>query len=164
MPVRIDDRVAGEIPVRRPERGRIHDRRESQRDFQTGQLQHFNMRHANPRPRGRTGATCIMNHMLSAILCFGLSAILFDKEANRSYFRAEGESLDANISVVKIDVTQRPPKLVLKNGLMTATLTFPERTASAAAAPQPNANPAAPGTPGPTTSPTIRRIPFRRGN
>ena len=92
-----------------------------------------------------------------------VQAILFDKEANRSYFRAEGESVDANISVVKIDINQKPPKLVLKNGLETATLTFPERIAVAGMPSPTTANPA-PGTPGAAAPPTIRRIPFRRGN
>ena len=91
-----------------------------------------------------------------------VQAILFDKESNRSYFRAEGEAVDANVTVVKIDITQRPPKVILKNGLETATLTFPERTAVAGV--PGNQPPAQNPVPGGAQPPTIRRIPFRRGN
>lgn len=92
-----------------------------------------------------------------------LQAILYDKEANRSYFRAEGESLDANVSIVTIDVVQRPPKVILKNGLETATISFPDRGSVAMAPTTPvMVNPTQPAQG--TTPPTIRRIPFRRGN
>jgi hypothetical protein len=95
-----------------------------------------------------------------------VQAILFDKEASRSYFRAEGEMLDPDVSVVSIDINQRPPKIVLKKGLETGTLTFPERS-TVASAPMPSqAAPPVPGMPGAAAAqpPTIRRIPFRRGN
>lgn len=95
-----------------------------------------------------------------------VQAIISTKDNAHWYFRAEGETVDANITVQKIDVSQKQPKLVLKNGLETGTLTFPERTAVAAAAPS---TPPAIGNPPPGAAPgavppTVRRIPFRRGN
>lgn len=96
-----------------------------------------------------------------------VQAIISNKDNNHWYFRSEGEVLEGGITIVKIDLTQNPPKLVLKNGLETGTLTFPERSAVAAVAPAPTPqNPAGvPGLPQPPGgSPTIRRIPFRRGN
>ena len=97
-----------------------------------------------------------------------VQAIIANKENNHWYFRAESELLDGGITVVKIDLTQNPPKLILKNGLETGTLTFPERAAVTAMAPAPSpASPAGlPGMPPAPAgaSPTVRRIPFRRGN
>ena len=103
-----------------------------------------------------------------------VQAIISTKDNSHSYFRAEGESLDGTITVVKIDQSLKQPKLVLKNGLETGTLTFPERATVASATP-PGAPPAPPGInipPPPGTAapaaaggPTaIRRIPFRRSN
>ena len=88
-----------------------------------------------------------------------LQAIIMDKEGNRTYFRAEGETIDPGIKVVRIE--PKPPKLVLQNGLDSGTLTFQDRPAAAAAPAAP-----APGAPPGTApaAPTIRRIPFRRGN
>jgi hypothetical protein len=92
-----------------------------------------------------------------------LQAIIQDKEANRSYFRGQGETLDNNVKVLRIEA--KPAKLVLQSGLEVGTLTFQERTAAAAG---PVAAPGAPGIPGappPMPTPTgVRRIPFRRGN
>ena len=92
-----------------------------------------------------------------------LQAIIFDKEANRSYFRAEGESID-DVKVVRIE--QTPAKLVIQKGLETATLTFeqkPNTPGTAIGATQPPQPGILPGAPSPG-APTPRRIPFRRGS
>lgn len=86
-----------------------------------------------------------------------VQAIILDKEGNRSYFRAEGETIDPGIKVLRIE--PQPPKLVLQNGLETGTLTFQDRPTVA-----PAAAAAPPGSPAAAPAPTIRRIPFRRGN
>ncbi len=86
-----------------------------------------------------------------------VQAIILDKEGNRTYFRAEGEAIDPGVKVLRIE--RQPPKLVLQNGLETGTLTFQDRPTVAAA---PGAPP--PGAPATAPPPTIRRIPFRRGN
>ncbi|MEI6085654.1 MAG: hypothetical protein WCS70_15325 [Verrucomicrobiota bacterium] len=95
-----------------------------------------------------------------------LQAIIFDKEANRSYFRAQGDSLDNNVKVERIDL--EPPKLVLKSGLETAQLTFQARAAGPApvAIARPGMPPQAEAQPVPLPGQpnVIRRIPFRRGN
>jgi hypothetical protein len=111
-----------------------------------------------------------------------LQAIIFDRDTNRSYFRAQGETLDRAVRVERIDVD--PPKLVLKSGLETAQLSFQARPATpvAAVAPgmpsrtgaPPTATPYQPGSSGPPaqigqpdqpSQPSgVRRIPFRRGN
>jgi hypothetical protein len=90
-------------------------------------------------------------------------AIVFDKEGNRNHFLAEGESIGA-VSVVKIEkVENAPSKLVLKQGLETATLVL-EAKAGSAPPPAAPANPGAPGQPpGTGTIQPGRRIPFRRG-
>ena len=97
-----------------------------------------------------------------------LLAIVFDKEANRSYFKAEGEMLD-DVKIVKIERT--PPKLTLQHGLETSSLTFAERSnqptpGMPGVPPQPGMQ-IPPGFPQPgavpTAPPGIRRIPFRRG-
>ena len=96
-----------------------------------------------------------------------IQAIISMKDSNRWVFRAEGETVDSDVTVLKIDDNPKSTKVVLKKGLETGTLTFPERTAVAMAAPAPVppgvANPA-PNTGVPAVPPTIRRIPFRRGN
>ena len=97
-----------------------------------------------------------------------VQAIISTKDSNRWYFRAEGEAVDANVTVVKIDSNQKQTKVVLKNGLETGTLTFADRPTVAAAAPPPGPQPGIPmpqasGSPGEGPS-GIRRIPFRRSN
>ena len=86
-----------------------------------------------------------------------VQAIILDKEGNRTYFRAEGETIDPGVKVLRIE--QQPPKLVLQNGLETGTLTFQDRPTVAAASIAPP-----PGAPAAASPTTIRRIPFRRGN
>jgi len=93
-----------------------------------------------------------------------VQAIIFDKEANRSFFRAQGESLDNGVKVERIDV-EPVAKVVLKSGLETAQLVFQSRATAPAAmpVPQPGVQPAP--LPGPHGGPSpVRRIPFRRGN
>jgi hypothetical protein len=92
-----------------------------------------------------------------------VQAIISTKDNTKWYFRTEGETLADNIVVLKIDLSQKQPKLVLKNGLETGTLTFPERSTVAPAAPT---APPAMGVPQQPSAvpPTIRRIPFRRAN
>jgi hypothetical protein len=97
-----------------------------------------------------------------------VQAIISTKDNNRWVFRAEGEIVDSDVVVQKIDQSQRSTKVVLKKGLETGTLAFPERTAvPMAAAPNPAMPPgvgAPPPAAGGAVPPTIRRIPFRRGN
>jgi hypothetical protein len=90
-----------------------------------------------------------------------LQAIIHDKDANRSYFKSEGETID-DIKVVKVE--DKPAKVVLQKGLESATLTYQEKgnvalpqQPMAPQQPQPSA-PTPGGVPGP------RRIPFRRAN
>ena len=93
-------------------------------------------------------------------------AIIQDKEANnRIYFKTEGESI-GGVTVVRIG--QSPgAKLLLKQGLETATLTL-ETKASVGAAPAPPSAPGGAPLPGqppvPSAQPGARRIPFRRGD
>ncbi|MCG3149246.1 MAG: hypothetical protein PCFJNLEI_02706 [Verrucomicrobiae bacterium] len=92
-----------------------------------------------------------------------LQAIIHDQEANRSYFRAQGETLDGGVRVERIDLD--PPKLVLKLGLETANLVFQDRPSGPAVAVVNPAQPAQPAQAGRPNQPNvIRRIPFRRGN
>jgi hypothetical protein len=95
-----------------------------------------------------------------------VQAIIATKDNQRWFFRTEGETVADGIVVQKIDLSERAPKLVLKNGLETGTLTYPERSAAGAAAPPAvaPAMPGQPGQPGEAPPPTIRRIPFRRSN
>ncbi len=96
-----------------------------------------------------------------------IQVIIATKDNTKWFFRAEGEAIDGGIVVQKIDLTQRPPQVVLKNGLETGTLTYPDRSTAAAAAPAPAVAPPMPGQPpqpGQAPPPTIRRIPFRRSN
>ena len=91
-------------------------------------------------------------------------AIIQDKAANRSLFRAENETID-DVKVLKIDVEAR--KVTLQKGLEKATLAFEQRSntptpAAATALPQPPGVP--PGAPPPVTGAAARRIPFRRNN
>jgi hypothetical protein len=99
-----------------------------------------------------------------------VQVIISTKDNSRWYFRAEGEAIDGGVTVAKIDQSQKQPKVVLKNGLETGTLTFPERTAVASAAPPAAAPlpgiaiPQAPGAPSAAVPAGVRRIPFRRSN
>ena len=95
-----------------------------------------------------------------------VQAIITTKDNSHWYFRSEGETIDVSIAVMKIDLNPKQPKLVLKNGLETGTLTFPERsTVSQPVAPgvPPGIAPPQAGVPS-AVPPTVRRIPFRRGN
>ena len=97
-----------------------------------------------------------------------VQAGIFDKEANRSYYRAEGEALENGIKILKIVQDQKQVKVTIQSGLDTAQLTFAQRSASpmmASAGPAPQAN----SIPQPGAQPNgapaaVRRIPFRRGN
>lgn len=93
-------------------------------------------------------------------------AVLSDKEANRSWFKAEGDTIDGGVKVIRIqDALTSKAKVVLQFGLETATLTFAERpNTPATAAPQPGQppQPAPGGMPG--RPPIVGRIPFRRSN
>ena len=95
-----------------------------------------------------------------------VQAIITTKDNSHWYFRSEGETIDVSIAVMKIDLNPKQPKLVLKNGLETGTLTFPERSAVPQTTPPgapPGIAPPQGGAPG-AVPPTVRRIPFRRGN
>jgi hypothetical protein len=93
-------------------------------------------------------------------------AILQDKEANnRIYFKTEGETIGA---VTVVSISQSPgAKVVLKQGLETATLSLETKAtvgAPGSSAPAPAANPLLPGgQPMPGMPSPVRRIPFRRG-
>jgi len=94
-------------------------------------------------------------------------AIIVDKEGNRVYFKGEGDSL-GSASVVKIERPDKAPaKLVLKQGLETATLLLEPKAGGAAspASPAPAGQSGQPGLPLPpvTIQPGTRRIPFHRG-
>jgi hypothetical protein len=111
----------------------------------------------------------VANYVFSAIVQSNsgngaVQAIIATKDNSHWYFRSEGESIDGTITVLKIDLSQKAPKLVLRNGLETGTLTYPERTAVAAPPPTPMAIPGAPGAAPAGAPPTVRRIPFRRAN
>jgi hypothetical protein len=95
-----------------------------------------------------------------------VQAIISTKDNSHWYFRAEGETVDAGVTVFKIDQTQRQTKVMLKNGLETGTLTFAERTVVPAAAPPPPgmATPQPAGGQPAAVPPGVRRIPFRRSN
>lgn len=100
-----------------------------------------------------------------------IQAVIFDKDQNRSLFRAEGEMLDANVKLTKIQL--QPPKVTIQSGLESAQLSFADRPnapmAPVANAPGQPARPAVPTipsgipnqNPNPAT-PSVRRIPFRR--
>ena len=91
-------------------------------------------------------------------------AVLFDKEANRSWFKAEGEMIDGGVKVLRIqDALTAKAKVVLQFGLETASLSFPERSAVPVAAAVPGQPQPAPGAI-PTRPPFAGRIPFRRSN
>ena len=99
-----------------------------------------------------------------------VTAIIQDKEANnRIYFKTEGDTIGA---VTIVSISQSPgAKVVLKQGLETATLTLETKATVGAPTPAPAAapavNPGLPGFPGqPATGvqAPVRRIPFRRGD
>jgi hypothetical protein len=86
-----------------------------------------------------------------------LTAVIQDKEANnRIYFKTEGDTIGA-VSIVTIGESPGA-KLVLKQGLETATLTLETKASVGAAPPQPTPERPVPGIPA-----GVRRIPFRRG-
>ena len=90
-------------------------------------------------------------------------AILQDKEANnRIYFKTEGETIGA---VTVVSISSSPgAKIVLKQGLETATLSLETKANVGAPAPAPAVNPTLPGQPSPGVPNALRRIPFRRGD
>jgi hypothetical protein len=85
-------------------------------------------------------------------------AIILSPQANRTYFRAEGETIE-DVKIVRIDRSVPTPKLVLQQGLETATLAY-QPTAVGGGGPAAPAiqQPGAPVPPGP------RRVPFRRAS
>jgi hypothetical protein len=101
-----------------------------------------------------------------------LQAILYDKDASRTYFCVEGEVIKSDNNPIDVKVVQIDPppsaKLVLKCGVETATLQFEERAGGSAASRTPPVVP--PGFKPPGSSipmPNVtgsRRIPFRRTN
>ena len=95
-----------------------------------------------------------------------LRAIIMDKEGgNHVHFKAEGDTIGA-ISIVKIEKTDKgTTKLVMKQGLETATLVLEPKTPGGGSSPGSPATGGQPGQP-PTPQPIppgARRIPFRRG-
>ena len=100
-----------------------------------------------------------------------VQAILLDREANRSWFKAEGEWIkadadpnDSGVKVVRIqDALTTKAKVVIQFGLETAALSFPERPAGPVAAPVPGQPQPAPGAM-PARPPFAGRIPFLRSN
>ena len=85
-----------------------------------------------------------------------LLAMIQDKERNRNYFLAEGDAIP-NESVKVLHIERTPSKLVLQQGLETATLAYlPAGSAAPMAAPPQPTGPAAPMV-------GRRRIPFIRG-
>jgi hypothetical protein len=91
-----------------------------------------------------------------------LLAIIYDKDKNRSYFLAEGETIpNENVKLVRIERSTPSNKIVLQQGLESATLSYqPAGTAPTAASPSPGAPPPAQQ---PGQVPGRRRIPFMRG-
>lgn len=92
-------------------------------------------------------------------------AVIMENDNKHINFKAEGET----IGTVKIDKIEKsdkgPTKLVLKQGLETATLVLESKAAGGAPAAGAPANPGQPGQPPVqgTVQPGARRIPFRRG-
>jgi hypothetical protein len=99
-----------------------------------------------------------------------VEAFIQDKEANnRIYVKSEGGTISSpqgTVTIVSIDQSPRA-KLVLKQGLETATLTMETKASVGAtpspSAPHPEANPFAPARATPGVPSGLRRIPFRRG-
>jgi hypothetical protein len=95
-------------------------------------------------------------------------AIIVDKEGNRVYFKAEGDGLPGGANVVKIERPDKgPARLILKQGLETATLVLEAKPGGAPgpgapAVPAQPGQPIVPGQPVPI-QPGVRRIPFHRG-
>lgn len=89
-----------------------------------------------------------------------LRAIVQDKERNRSYFVAENETIP-NDTVKIVRIEHSPSKIVLQQGLETATLSY--QAGGAVAAPSPAVG--TPQQPGQPSAPVSgrRRIPFQRG-
>lgn len=97
-----------------------------------------------------------------------VTAIIQDKETNnRIFFKTEGETIATAIGTVTIvSITQSPgAKLLLKQGLETATLTLETKAGVGAAVPPPAPVPGVGAQPPvPLGQPGVRRIPFRRGD
>lgn len=92
-----------------------------------------------------------------------LMAVIQDKEAaNRIYFKEEGQTIGA---VTVVSIGQSPgAKLVIKQGLETATLTLETKASVGPAAPPAPIPGASSQPPLPLGQPGVRRIPFRRGD
>ncbi len=91
-------------------------------------------------------------------------AVLYDSEAKRSWYKAEGELIDGGIKVLRLqDPLTTKAKVVLQFGLETASLSFPERSAVPVPAAVPGQPPPAPGAIA-GRPPFAGRIPFRRSN
>lgn len=90
-----------------------------------------------------------------------VQAGIFDRESNRSYYLAAGESIDTGLKVIKID--ERPPvKVELMAGLERAQLTFQDRPSTPAAPVAGGIRPPfTPGNPSPNPPPPPRggRVP-----
>ena len=100
-------------------------------------------------------------------------AVLLDRDANRSWFKAEGEWIksdgdpnDSGVKVVRIQDALTPKaKVVIQFGLETAALSFPDRPAGPVAPAVPGqSQPAAPNPGAVPGRPPFGRIPFRRSN
>lgn len=95
-----------------------------------------------------------------------LQAIIQDKQSRQCYFKTEGETVE-DVKVQKIDRGGPAPRLVLRRGVETGTLTYekPRSVAPSVPAPAPMSGGAIPmPTPGgsPPGPEPPRRIPFRR--
>jgi hypothetical protein len=91
-----------------------------------------------------------------------LMAIIQDKEANnRTFFKSAGDSI-GTVSIVRVEKSPTA-KLVLKQGLETATLVLETKTAPGKPIPS-AATPAPAGQAPAMSSPSpVRRVPFQRG-
>jgi hypothetical protein len=91
-----------------------------------------------------------------------VQACIFDHDANRSYYLAEGESIDGGLKVTHIGDREDPIKVDLVLGIEKAQLTFQERPNTPSAAP--GHPPGAMGAPTPQANAPLppRRLPFVR--
>lgn len=95
-------------------------------------------------------------------------AYIMENDTKHIDLKAEGETI-GTVKIEKIEKSDKgPTKLVLKQGLESATLVLETKGAGGAPPPGAPANPGQPGQPGQppvqgTGQPGARRIPFRRG-
>ncbi len=96
-----------------------------------------------------------------------LLAVIQPKSAPRAEYKAEGETI-GDVTVVKIEVAGEASKLILQQGLVKATLSYPPRSSVANPPPVAASAQAQPAPAGQATAsvtvPPRRRIPFRRGD